>query len=49
VEIARGRSSRDALQQLGVDLTYREFDMAHEIRPDALRALLEWTAAATGG
>jgi phospholipase/carboxylesterase len=44
VEIARGHSSRDALQELGVDLTYREFDMAHEIRHDALRTLIEWTA-----
>ncbi len=48
VDIERGHSSRDSLHKLGVQLTYREFDMAHEIRPDALRAVLEWTESILG-
>ncbi len=48
VDIERGHSSRDALQELGVQLTYREFDMAHEIRPDALRAVREWVESILG-
>jgi phospholipase/carboxylesterase len=40
--IERGRASRDALQRLGVPTTYREVEMEHEIRPEALRAIVEW-------
>jgi len=40
--IERGRASRDALQCLGVPTTYREYEMEHEIRPEALRAIVEW-------
>lgn len=40
--IERGRASRDALLALGVPTTYREYDMEHEIRPEALRAIVEW-------
>jgi phospholipase/carboxylesterase len=42
IPIERARESRDALLPLGVALSYREFDMAHEISPDALRALIGW-------
>jgi phospholipase/carboxylesterase len=38
----RGRESRDALLRLGVPTVYREYEMAHEIRPEALRDLVEW-------
>ena len=38
----RGRESRDALLKLCVTTVYREFPMGHEIRPEALRLLLEW-------
>jgi len=42
IGIERAHESRDALLPLGVSVTYREFDMGHEISPEALRALLEW-------
>lgn len=42
IPVERGQESRDALLRTGVALTYREFDMEHEIAPDALRALVEW-------
>jgi len=38
----RGRESRDALLALGVPTTYREYAMGHEIRPEALRDLVDW-------
>jgi len=34
--------ARDQLLPLGLGVTLREFDMGHEISPEALRALLEW-------
>ena len=40
--VERGRASRDALLALGVPTTYREYEMEHEIRPEALRTLVEW-------
>jgi len=40
--IERARESREALRPFGVSLTYREFDMGHEIRQDALRVLMRW-------
>lgn len=40
--VERARESREALRPFGVAMTYREFDMAHEIRQDALRVLLRW-------
>lgn len=42
IDIERARESRDALLPLGVDLTYREHEMGHEVRPEALRDLVEW-------
>jgi phospholipase/carboxylesterase len=42
VDVERARESREALRRLGVGITYREFDMGHEIRPDALRVILRW-------
>ncbi len=42
IGIERAHESRDALLPLGVSVTYREFEMGHEISPEALRALLEW-------
>jgi phospholipase/carboxylesterase len=42
VEVERARESREALRAFGVALTYREFEMAHEIRPDALRVVVRW-------
>jgi len=42
IEVERARESRESLRPYGVALTYREFDMGHEIRPDALRVLQQW-------
>jgi phospholipase/carboxylesterase len=42
IPIERGRESREALLRLGVNLAYREYAMGHEIRPEALRDLVEW-------
>jgi phospholipase/carboxylesterase len=42
IQVARGQESRDALLKLGVPTTYREYPMGHEIRPEALRDLVEW-------
>jgi phospholipase/carboxylesterase len=42
IEVERARESREALRPFGVNLTYREFDMAHEIRQDALKVVLQW-------
>lgn len=42
IPVDRGRESRDRLRRLGVALSYREFEMGHEIRPEALREVLTW-------
>jgi phospholipase/carboxylesterase len=42
IDVERARESREALRSFGVALTYREFEMGHEIRQDALRVLLQW-------
>jgi len=42
VDVERARESREGLRRLGVGITYRELDMGHEIRPEALRIILRW-------
>ncbi|MDJ0865948.1 MAG: dienelactone hydrolase family protein [Myxococcota bacterium] len=42
IPVDRARESRDTLLRYEVNLSFREFDMGHEINPEALRALLEW-------
>ena len=42
IPIERGRSSRDRLEALGVPTAYREYEMGHEIQPEALRDLVVW-------
>jgi phospholipase/carboxylesterase len=42
IPVARAQESRDALLRLGVSLAYHEYEMGHEIRPEALRDLLAW-------
>jgi phospholipase/carboxylesterase len=37
-----GRVCRDQLEKLGVPLTYREYPMGHEVRPEALREITAW-------
>lgn len=42
IPVDRARESRDALRRFGVGLAYHEYEMGHEIRPEALRDLLSW-------
>jgi len=42
IPVARAQESRDALLALDVALAYHEYEMGHEIRPEALRDLLVW-------
>ncbi|HEX9814689.1 MAG TPA: alpha/beta fold hydrolase [Myxococcota bacterium] len=42
ISIDLGRESRDALSKLGVPTTYREYEMGHEIKPEALRQIISW-------
>jgi phospholipase/carboxylesterase len=42
LEVEKARESRELLRPFGVTLTYREFEMGHEIRPEALRVILKW-------
>jgi phospholipase/carboxylesterase len=42
IEVSRARESRDLLAARGVGLTYREYEMGHEIRPEGLRDLVSW-------
>jgi phospholipase/carboxylesterase len=43
--IANGRASRDLLQQLPVELTYREYPMAHEVSAQSLADVVAWLSA----
>jgi phospholipase/carboxylesterase len=47
--IQNGRASRDLLQGLPVDLTYREYPMAHEISAQSLADVSAWLAARLEG
>ena len=40
--ISHGRDGRDQLRELPVSLTYREYEMGHEICEQELRDLTEW-------
>lgn len=42
IPVEMARQSRDGLAKLKVSTTYREFEMGHEINPDALRELVGW-------
>jgi phospholipase/carboxylesterase len=42
IPVERAREAREALRSYGVALMYREFEMGHEIRQDALRVILRW-------
>lgn len=42
VDVERARESRERLRPLGVRIQYRELPMGHEIRPEALKVLVEW-------
>jgi len=40
--VSHGRDARAALSELPVELTYREYDMGHEISADSLEDITEW-------
>jgi phospholipase/carboxylesterase len=42
IGIERARESRAALLRLGVNASYHEYEMGHEIRPEALQDLVVW-------
>ena len=42
IPIDRAHETRQRLQQLGVDLSYREYEMQHAISPESLRDLVGW-------
>lgn len=42
IEVDRARESVEMLRQLGVPLTYREYEMGHEIRPRSLAEISTW-------
>jgi phospholipase/carboxylesterase len=42
IPIDHGRDARAKLSQLPVELTYREYDMGHEVSYDSLRDIAEW-------
>ncbi|MEM7479851.1 MAG: alpha/beta hydrolase-fold protein [Acidobacteriota bacterium] len=42
IDIERARESRETLRRFEVSLTYREFEMEHEIRPEALTLIGDW-------
>lgn len=49
VSLERARKSKDVLKAMGVGLDFQEFDMAHEIRPESLKAVLSWLEGRFGG
>ena len=40
-----GRASRDFLSSLPVDLTYREYEMGHQITDESLHDVTTWLSA----
>lgn len=44
IDVARGRESVETLRRLQVPVTYREFDMGHEINAASLNDLSGWLA-----
>ena len=44
--VANGRAVRDALSELPVTLTYREYPMAHEVSQESLRDVAAWLTRA---
>jgi phospholipase/carboxylesterase len=42
IPVERARESRARLLERRLSLTYREYEMGHEIAPDALRELVDW-------
>lgn len=45
IPIEHGRAMRDELQRLPVDLTWREYGMAHHVTPESLADISAWLTA----
>lgn len=48
IPVQWGRASRDRLRQLGVDLTYQEFQMGHTVSMESLEVISQWLAKQLG-
>ena len=44
--ISHGRAARDQLGALPVDLTYKEYQMAHEVSGESLHDVAAWLTSA---
>ncbi|MFL6337108.1 MAG: alpha/beta hydrolase [Pyrinomonadaceae bacterium] len=44
--VEEGRAARDYFQELSVELTYREYPMAHEVSMESLRDVARWLTEA---
>jgi predicted esterase len=42
IEVSRARDSVERLRELQIPVTYREYDMGHEISPKSLADLSAW-------
>lgn len=42
ISVDRARETRQRLTEMGVDLSYREYEMQHELGPESLRNLVTW-------
>jgi phospholipase/carboxylesterase len=42
IMVARGRSSAERVRAMGAPVTYREYDMGHEVNPQSLTDLVRW-------
>ena len=42
IPVEWGRASRDRLQELGIDLTYHEFQMGHNVSMESLAVISTW-------
>ena len=49
IPLAEARATRGLLQELEVDLTWREYAMGHQIDEDCLRDLIDWIGARLEG
>jgi phospholipase/carboxylesterase len=48
IEVGFGRRARDLLAEGGLDVDYRESDVAHQIDPRAIEPAAQWLGAALG-
>ena len=46
LSVQNGRAARDYLSELPVELTYREYPMAHEVSAESLRDVTDWLTKA---